>query len=119
MHYATNKLEVTWSSNHKSVSFLQRKLNKQKSDKLIKSRRNQVDSIQSFDVTVPEGYAPGDKLKVLFKQQQISVVIPTGVYPGETFEVRLQKRPQNFKGAWCVCLCVFWGGLRDFKGARA
>lgn len=52
---------------------------------------------ESFDVTVPEGYMPGDKLRVEHKGRHILVVIPTGVYPSETFEVRLRKGPQMFK----------------------
>jgi hypothetical protein len=45
-----------------------------------RKRQEDGDSVhESFDVTVPEGYEPGDKLRVEHKGRHILVVIPTGV----------------------------------------
>ena len=76
----------------------QREQLRKASEGRMKQRKEVGDNLhESFDVTVPEGYEPGDKLRVEHKGRHILVVIPTGVYPGETFEVRLRKGPQMFK----------------------
>lgn len=76
----------------------QREQMKRASEDRMRQRKDIGDqSHESFDVTVPEGYEPGDKLRVEHKGRHILVVIPTGVYPGDTFEVRLRKGPQMFK----------------------
>ena len=80
-----------------------RKIKKRNSFMRTKMLKLQLDNTDgdsntdSFDVMVPEGYEPGQKLRVEHNGRYLNVHIPEGVYEGQSFEVRVAKKSTPMK----------------------